>query len=134
MISDCGLQTSDLRLLFIEAVRAAEHVPAALREHAGDVARVETSQFDETYLQFLDKQIELSPRGPAWTERLKRRRAGLAALCDVPLLYGCVFIAEVNTEYCVKVDPEARAVVYWEEYLDARSSPNGGTNQLKSEI
>ena len=39
-------------------------LPARLREHAGDVTALEEHAFDESYIEFLDTQIRLSPRGP----------------------------------------------------------------------
>ncbi len=131
MISDLKFQISDLRKLFVEAVQAAHELPPTLREHAADVVGLEMSQFDWTYLAFLDEQIALSPRGPDWTARLIRRRTGLASFCDVPLLYGRVSAG--TTEFTVKVDPATKAVVYWEEYSDARST-SVGVADAKSEL
>jgi hypothetical protein len=131
MISDSGLQPSDLRKLFVEAVWASHELPLPLREHATEVVGLDVSQFDWTYLAFLDEQIALSPRGPEWTARLMRRRAGLASFCDLPLLNGRVLAG--STEYTVKVDPATKAVVYWEEYSDARSTSVGAAD-VKSEI
>jgi hypothetical protein len=122
-----------MRTRFIAAVRAGAGLPAALRNHAEKVVEVDESSFDDTYLQFLDEQIELSPRGPAWTERLKRRRDGLSRLCNVPMLDGCVFVEESNTEYWVKVDPKSDLVVYWEEYVNARSAPHATVPATSSE-
>jgi len=53
--------------LFVEAVRAADTLPAVLREHADEVTGLEKTRFDESYIEFLDTQIRLSPRGPEWT-------------------------------------------------------------------
>jgi hypothetical protein len=133
MSSEQGIQAARLRTCFIEAVRAGANLPAALRDHAEAVGEVKESSFDDTYLQFLDGQIDLGPRGPAWTERLKRRRAGLVELRDVPLIDGHVFIADTNTEYWVKVDSKTPSVVYWEEYLDARSAPQAQMSDSMSE-
>jgi hypothetical protein len=133
MNSNQGIQSAHLRTRLIEAIRAADHLPNALRAHAEDVGDVDESQFDDIYLQFLDEQIELSARGPAWTERLKRRRAGLAELCDVPLIDGRLFIEDTNTEYVVRVDSRTNSVVYWEEYLDARSAPDAKLSDCTSE-
>jgi hypothetical protein len=105
------------KALFVEAVRAMESLPASLREHADKVTALEEHRFDESYIEFLDTQIRLSPRGPEWTKRLKRRRAALLPYTEVSLLRGRVQIAEVD--FTVEVHPETRVVVHWEEYAPA---------------
>lgn len=81
---------------------------------AEDAQSCEMSAFDESYIEFLDTQIRLSPRGPEWTERLQRRRSGLSPYCGMPLVRGRVCTAA--SDYSVYVDPTRRVVVYWEEY------------------
>jgi hypothetical protein len=116
------LPNAELRQAFVAALQAASDLPRALRDNAQSVAGLEIGQFDRSYLEFLDAQISLSPRGPEWTQRLIHRRAGLRQFCDVPLIDGRVYIASTNTEYWVKVDPATGSVAYWEEYLEARSA------------
>jgi hypothetical protein len=101
-------------VLFVETVRAAADLPALLREHASDVTGLEEHRFDQSYIEFLDTQIRLSPRGPQWTERLKRRRAALLPFCGVTLLRGRVQVGD--TDFTVEIDPAARAVIHWEQY------------------
>src|SRR5258705_5406946 len=105
--------------LFVETVRAAVDLPALLRERASDVTGLEESRFDQSYIEFLDTQIRLSPRGPERTERLKRRRAALLPLCDVTLLRARVHTGD--TDFSVQIDPATRAVIHWEEYDDRAS-------------
>jgi hypothetical protein len=100
--------------LFNEVVRAADDLPAELR--AGELTDCRESCFDETYVEFLDEQIELSPRGPEWTERLTTRRKGLAPFCRVRLI--CGHVRAGTTGYTVYIEPQSRCVVYWEEYQD----------------
>jgi hypothetical protein len=102
------------KALFIETVRATEGLPASLREHADDIQNVRESRFDDSYIEFLDTQIRLSPRGPEWTERLKRRRAALLPFCDVTLLRGRVRVGQ--KEFTVQIDPRSKAVIHWEQY------------------
>ena len=99
--------------LFTQAVRDCQELPADVRTHADDARGVEESCFDESYIEFLDTQIRLSPRGPEWTEILRRRRAGLRSFCGVPLLSGHIRVGRFDT--WVKVDPKRRAVVFWEQ-------------------
>lgn len=67
----------------------------------------------ESYIEFLDEQIGLSPRGPEWTEILRRRRDGLRSFCRVPLVSGRIRVGRFDT--WIKVDPERRSVVFWEQ-------------------
>ncbi len=101
-------------VLFVEAVGAAEGLPAVLRDHSVEVTGLKKTCFDESYIEFLDTQIELSPRGLEWTERLKRRRAALLPFCGITLLYGRVQVDDAD--FTVRVHPETRAVVHWEQY------------------
>ena len=107
------LDMSD-KALFVEVVRATLNLPASLREHADDVTALAEHRFDESYIEFLDTQIRLTPRGPDWTKRLERRRAALVPFCGVTLLRGSVQVA--GTHCTVEIDPKARAVVHWEDY------------------
>lgn len=102
--------------LFVEVLRGANGLPEELRSRASDVRGGEDSCFDESYIAFLDEQIQLSPRGPEWTERLKRRRTGLAPFCGVRLIDGHVRVGA--SDFWVKIDPRTRQVVYWEEHRD----------------
>ncbi|WP_397383858.1 hypothetical protein [Prosthecobacter sp.] len=100
--------------LFVEAVRAADILPAVIRAHADEVTGLEKTRFDESYIEFLDEQIRLSPRGPEWTEILKRRRAALLPFCGITLLCGIVRVADAG--FIVRVHPQTRAVIHWEDY------------------
>jgi hypothetical protein len=102
--------------IFIEAVRASRDLPPDVRAHATHASGVGESRFDDTYLQFLDEQIHLSPRGPEWTAILRRRRDGLRPFCGVTLLSGRIRAGAYNT--WVKVDPQRRTVVFWEQLPD----------------
>jgi hypothetical protein len=104
----------DSKALFVEAVRAMVALPASLREHAGEVWSVKESRFDKSYIEFLDEQIRLSPRGPEWTEILKHRRAALLPFCGLTLLSGFVRVDDIL--FSVDVDPKTRAVIHWEQH------------------
>jgi hypothetical protein len=103
-----------LKTLFVETVRSNLSLPALLRDHAADVKALEKHQFDESYIEFLDTQIRLSPRGPKWTERLKARRAALAHLCGIKLLRGTVYVGAIDFD--VEIHPQKKIIVHWEEY------------------
>ena len=105
----------NLKTLFLEAIEAAKDLPDSLRTYAAEVSCLEEYRFDKSYIEFLDEQIDLSPRGPEWTQRLKRRRAALSAYCDVILVYGRVWSDEYD--FSVEVDPVTKTVIHWEDYL-----------------
>jgi hypothetical protein len=93
-------------------------LPLEVREAARQSA-VEEHAFDQSYISFLDTQIRLSPRGPEWTNRLKKRREGLLSFTGRQLLRGTIQVG--NDDYTVEVDPQSRTVVYWERYEAIRS-------------
>jgi hypothetical protein len=102
--------------LFIEAVRTSQNLPTEVRSHAGEARGVDESCFDDSYIQFLDEQIRLSPRGPEWTAILRRRREGLHSFCGVPLLSGHIRCGRFDT--WIKINPKTKAVVFWEQLED----------------
>lgn len=99
--------------IFIEALRASQDLPADVRSHADEALGIEESHFDSSYIQFLDEQIRLNPRGPEWAAILHRRRKGLCSFCDMPLISGHVRSGRFDT--WVKVDPKTKTVVFWEQ-------------------
>ena len=104
----------DNREDFIASVHKCTDLPQSVRDAASTVLGLEESSFDSTYLEFLDEQIELNARGYEWSDRLRRRRSGLAEWCEHPLLSGRIVVGV--DEYTVKVDRETRSVAYWEKY------------------
>jgi hypothetical protein len=103
---------------FVTAVERCPELPNAVREAALQ-SSVEEHSFDQSYIAFLDTQIRLSPRGPEWTERLKKRREGLLPFTGRQLLRSSLHVG--SDDYTVEVDPAAEAVVYWERYEDIRT-------------
>jgi hypothetical protein len=103
-----------LRDIFIEAVCKSQILPKDARDFVADALAIEESQFDETYIEFLDEQIQLGARGPEWTVRLRQRREGLRPYCRVVTIRGVIPAGERH--FTVRVLPEQGAVVYWEEY------------------
>lgn len=105
---------------FIAAVQRCHDLPDAVRQAATELTSVEAHAFDQSYIDFLDTQIRLSPRGPSWTERLSKRREGLLPFRGQTLLRSSIHIG--RNDYTVNVDPTAGSVVYWERYEDIRES------------
>jgi len=87
-------------------------LPDLLRQHPHEVVDVEMHSFDESYIEFLDLQIRLCPRGPEWTEVLQRRRNALALFVGRNLLRGRVQVGD--TVYSIEIEPELKAVIHWE--------------------
>ena len=110
----------ELRDTFLKAVAVSESIPETARTQAGAASDVEAHSFDRSYLEFLDEQIRLGVRGPAWIQRLKRRRERLTPFCGRTLLRGRI---DVGTQmFTVEVDPDTATVVYWEGYEDRSDS------------
>jgi hypothetical protein len=85
---------NQLKQRFIDVVKSAAELPKALHDLSSQVTSVEEHQFDQTYIEFLDSQIQLEPRGPEWTHRLKRRKESLQPFCGMNLLRGGVKTSE----------------------------------------
>src|SRR5262245_41713126 len=104
---------------FVRAVEQCPELPEDVRE-AAKRSTVEEHSFGQTYINFLDEQIRLSPRGPAWSKKLKERRDGLLRFTDQALLRSSV--QTDNDLYRVEVDPKSGAVVCWERFEKVRDS------------
>ena len=104
----------DYSALFILALRRCESLPPEVRSYEGKVLAVEESCFDESYIEFLDEQIQLSPRGPEWTERLRRRRECLERYCGVVLIRGIVPFED--SHFVIRVAHDQGTVAHWESY------------------
>lgn len=73
----------------------------------------EYSEFDNSYIDFLQRQIELNARGGEWTQLLTRRKAVLQQFVDVVMLKGTLHLCGTNIDYWFD---ETGAVVHHEEY------------------
>ena len=104
----------DLREICVEAVSVCEDLPEAAKENKNAVGLIEITNFDQSYIEFLDGQIALAPRGPEWNERLKIRRANLAPHTDREL--ASCRLQFGTDDYWIKIDPVAKCVVHWEVY------------------
>ena len=104
----------DPREICIKAIRECSELPSGVRERAADIRSVEWSEFDQTYLDFLDEQISLEPRGPAWSERLRHRKKGCIALVDTKHL-NCR-LEEDGLVWVFKVRADPPKVVHFEHY------------------
>ena len=106
--------SEELRSICVEAVSNCDDLPQTARENKEAVGSVEITSFDQSYIEFLDGQISLEPRGREWNERLKVRRDNLAKhvgreLANCQLTFGA-------EDYWIKIDPIAGTVVHWEAY------------------
>lgn len=102
--------------LFHRAVRECEALPAKVRDHAPSAVGVQQSEYDESYIEFLDTQIRLCPRGLEWNRRLEARRQAMAPYCRRPCVGGRIVVD--GCEYWIKVDVELKRVFHWECYPD----------------
>ena len=81
-------------------------------------ASLEQHYFDQSYIDFLDDQIRLSPRGPLWTERLRKRREHLLPFRNAVLVRGCIAVG--TDSYTIDVDRKTGAVIHWERYEEVQ--------------
>ncbi len=99
---------------FVFVVQKAEQLPESFRANVSEAKYVEHSSFDESYIEFLEGQIQLGVRGVDWTKRLMKRKAALIAFCNHSLIYGRIQVGDKL--YSAHVDPKTETVVHWEEY------------------
>ncbi|CAN5658827.1 hypothetical protein BH11VER1_BH11VER1_36420 [soil metagenome] len=97
----------------IQIIRLAPNISPDVIENIESIQDVEESTFDQTYLEFLEEQISLSPRGPDWTARLLKRKDAYLPYCSVPLIRGRLDLIEKT--YSIRVDPNKGNVVHIEE-------------------
>ena len=90
----------------------AESLPVEVRNAAASLDFVSRSTFDQSYLDFLQEQIDLEPRGPEWTALMKARLDALTPYRDKPTLMG--FIPVEDGLWSVRVDPAKQVVVHGE--------------------
>lgn len=102
------------RETLIQIIRLARNIPTDVFENIEAIQSVEETTFDQTYIEFLEEQISLSPRGPDWTARLVKRKDACKPYCSVPLIGGRLELLE--KDYSIRVDPSEGKVVYIEEY------------------
>jgi hypothetical protein len=81
---------------------------------AASTGHVELKMLDQAYLNFLDEQIALEPRGPEWTKILQTRRTALTPYCGRSYLSGHIRIEK--KEYVAYIDPEALELIHNETY------------------
>lgn len=109
--------SSSLQAQFVEAIRNCQELADHLDE--SQISGVRESTFDESYLEFLELQVELNARGDEWSERLRRRRIGVAKLVNRTHIDGRM--RSGAEDYWIKADPDGGQVVYLEVYEDQYS-------------
>ncbi len=104
----------ELRAICVKAVGECDEMDAEVRENKNAVGLIEPSWFDESYLDFLNNQIESEPRGPEWSARLKVRKKNLSPYVNRELAH-CRFRFG-GDDYFIYVDPLSGKVIHWEHY------------------
>jgi hypothetical protein len=117
------MMDEERKQILVEAVRKSADIPPDVRGCAENAQSVQEHSFDQSYLEFLDEQIRLCPRGPEWNERLLKRRRELARYCDRVLIRGRITIRA--DDYAVEVDPNTGEVVHLEAYIGIWKANNG---------
>jgi hypothetical protein len=105
--------------LFRESVAKRADLPSWVANHPISDSDLRRHAFDESYLDFLDGQIALSPRGPEWTQRLIERKESLKDFCNMELI-GCS-LGHDPDGITIEIDPIERKVIHWETYEDIKT-------------
>ncbi len=105
---------NDPKTIFIETIRSNADIPVEVKGCAGDVSELHQKVLDQSYLDFLDEQIRLCPRGEEWNKVLKKRKQALTGFVGKVVMTGLV--KAPGKQVNVKIDPEERRVLYWEDW------------------
>jgi hypothetical protein len=103
---------SDDLTTFVRTVLQADALPVEVRNAATSLDFVSRSTFDQSYLDFLQEQIDDAASGPEWTARVKARLAALLPYRDRLTFMG--FIATEGGLWSVRVDPAKQVVIHGE--------------------
>ncbi len=106
--------SEELQGICVEAVRNCDELRGVVRENAEVISNIEISVFDQSYIEFLEGQIALEPRGPEWTIRLQKRITNLCKYTDREIA-ACRLRFE-DMDYWLKIDPTTKSVIHWESY------------------
>lgn len=82
-----------------------------MRNAATSLDFVSRSTFDQSYLDFLQEQIDGSS-APKWTEKMKERLTALTPYRDMLTLVG--FVPTLNGLWSIRVDPAKEKVIHGE--------------------
>jgi len=104
--------------LFHESVAKRADLPSWIVCYSISESELRRHTFDKSYLDFLDEQIALSPRGPEWTQRLIKRKESLTNFCDRELI-GCSLNHDSDS-ITIEIDPIEQKVIHWEIYQDIK--------------
>jgi len=101
-----------LREICIRAIQNDERISEAVKKKVDAITNIEIHRFDSSYLEFLESQIELSPRGPEWAERLKKRMKNISEYTDQELAR--CSLDDSNERFAFEIDPITQTVIHWE--------------------
>ena len=104
---------TDPMTIFLEVLRTAPEIPPDVKAAGNTVTDLRERVLDQSYLDFLDEQIQLCPRGNNWNVILTKRRTALSLLVGKRLLDGVVTTS--HRSVFIKIDPLGRRLLYWEE-------------------
>jgi len=110
--------SDELRAICVETIGASVDLPTEAKEHREAICSVQITTFDQSYIDFLDGQIALKPRGQEWNDILKHRRDALSNHIGRELA-SCRIKAGIH-DYWIRIDPVERSVVHWEVYNETK--------------
>ena len=99
---------------FQKALCLAQDLPADVAAAFRGEFEIEEHTFDASYIEFLDEQISLEPRGEEWTARLKDRKHALSPYANKLLLRASITVQ--GKDVTLEVDPSVPELIYWEIY------------------
>lgn len=98
----------------MDAVRNCRELSDTVREKAEATGNIEIRVFDQSYIEFLEGQVALEPRGPEWNARLQKRITNLHQYTDREIANCRLRFGELD--YWLKIDPITKSVIHWESY------------------
>jgi hypothetical protein len=98
-------------IIFVRAVLGADKLPSEVRHAASSLDFVSRSTFDQSYLDFLQEQID-GPNDTERTAQMKERLTALTSYRDTLTLVG--FVPTLNGLWSIRVDPAKGKVIHGE--------------------
>ena len=99
----------------LKIIQHAE-LPQAVRKVLKKADQVESHSVSQSWLSWLDTQIELAARGPEWTSLYKARRSNLTEFVKTTFIEASPSVG--STHAFAFVDPTTNKVIHWELFSD----------------
>jgi hypothetical protein len=87
-------------------------LPKAVRKVLETAGEIESESISQSWLLWLDTQIELAARGPEWINLYKARRRNLTDFAKTTLTRASALVG--STSATAYIDPTTHEVIHWE--------------------